>query len=80
MQLSRGIGVGLRLIARAKKKPRNSRYGAFLLQQFTLAYASLNLEVLQQTNTVFVRVVSSTSEGSVAQVQVRQLAEVVLDT
>ena len=78
MQLSRGIGVGLRLIARAKKKPRNSRYGAFLLQQFTLAYASLNLEVLQQTNTVFVGIVGSTSVSTVAQVQVGQLAKVVL--
>ena len=78
MQLSRGIGVRLRLIARAKKKPRNSRYGAFLLQQFTLAYASLNLEVLQQTNTVFVGIVGSTSVSTVAQVQVGQLAKVVL--
>ena len=78
MQLSRDIGVGLRLIARATKKPRNSRYGAFLLQQFTLAYASLNLEVLQQTNTVFVGIVGSTSVSTVAQVQVGQLAKVVL--
>ena len=78
MQLSRGIGVRLRLIARAKEKPRNSCYGAFLLQQFTLAYASLNLEVLQQTNTVFVGIVGSTSVSTVAQVQVGQLAKVVL--